>query len=159
MPGEPTHYLYSEDCIVDDDPNNPLMEPEAAAAAQAHKARITPEMVHAETPSGMPHHELRLKVGAVAMIIRNLDITSGLVNGLRVEIVCVSRLVVRVKAISGGPNIKDREFDLSRIDFEGDMEATVRIRRTQFPLKLAFAMTINKSQGMTLEKVRMGSFM
>jgi PIF1-like helicase len=146
-------YLYSEDSITDDDPNNPLLDAEGAAEAERHKARITVEMLHAETPSGMPHHELRLKVDAIVMLVRNLDVSAGLVNGLRLKVVSVSRLLVRARAISGGANIKGQVIDFTRIDFEGDLEATVRMKRTQFPLRLAFAITINKSQGMTLKKV------
>jgi hypothetical protein len=143
--------LYSEDTVCDDDPDNPLLDPNGAAAA--HRMNVTPEMLHIETPSGMPYHELTLKPGAIAILIRNLDVSAGLVNGLRVEIVEVSRTRVRVRALSGGANICGKTFDLSRIAFEGDLDATVRMRRVQFPLRLAFAMTVNKSQGLTLRKV------
>jgi ATP-dependent DNA helicase PIF1 len=150
MPGD-TVILYSEDSICDDDPENPLMDVDGAAAA--HKTLITPEQLHAETPAGMPHHELLLKVGAIVMLIRNLDVSSGMVNGLRLRVMSISRNLVRAEAISGGINIRGKTVDLPRIHFEGDLEATIRMKRTQFPLKLAFAMTINKSQGLTLRKV------
>lgn len=150
MPGDGI-VLYSEDSVVDDDPENPLMDVEGAAAQ--NKTLITPEELHAETPTGMPYHEVYLKVGAIVMLVRNLDVSSGLVNGLRLRVIDYSRQLVRAEAISGGTNIKGRVIDIARIDFEGDLEATIRMRRTQFPLRLAFAITINKSQGLTLEKV------
>jgi PIF1-like helicase len=143
--------LFSDDSIVDDDPDNPLMDPHGAAPAR--KQTVTPEELHMETPSGMPDHELELKPKAIAILIRNLDVSAGLVNGLRLRIKSVSRLLVRAEAISGGPQIKGKIVDLARIDFEGDVDSTLRMRRTQFPLKLAFCMTINKSQGLTLRKV------
>ena len=34
-----------------------------------------------------------------------------------------------------------------------DADLPFRLRRVQFPIKLAYAMTINKSQGQTFEKV------
>jgi ATP-dependent DNA helicase PIF1 len=153
IPGEMMH-LYSEDTIADDDPANPMMQ--QGGNVPRDKVTVTPEQLHMESPSGMPDHELLLKPGAIAMLIRNLDVSSGLVNGLRLRIDKVTRLMVRATALSGGPNIKGRSIELGRIDFEGDMDATVRLKRTQFPLKLAFAMTINKSQGLTLDRVSFG---
>lgn len=150
LPGE-TMTLYSEDSIADDDPDNPLMDPNGITAA--HKTTITPEQLHMVTPSGMPYHELQLKPGAIAILVRNLDVSAGLVNGLRLRLTSVSRTCVKAVALSGGAQIKGKEISISRIAFEGDMDSTVRMRRVQFPLRLAFAMTINKSQGLTLRKV------
>jgi hypothetical protein len=153
MKDKELYTLYSEDSVVDDDPDNPLMDPDRNPDA-IRKVAVTPEELHMVTPPSMPHHELLLKVGAIVLLIRNLDVASGLVNGLRLRIMQVSQLMVRAEAITGGANIKGKVVDIARIDFEGDFEATVRMKRTQFPLKLAFAMTINKSQGMTLRKVK-----
>jgi len=147
------HTLLSEDSVVDDDPENPLMDPDRVV--RGHKVTVTLEELHMETPQSMPHHELNLKVGAIVLLIRNLDVSSGLVNGLRLRVKEISPLLIRAEAISGNANIKNKDVDIMRIDFEGDMDSTVRMKRTQFPLKVAFAMTINKSQGLTLRKVCM----
>jgi hypothetical protein len=41
------------------------------------------EFLHSLTPAGMPPHRLRLKVGAVVMLLRNLSLTRRLCNGSR----------------------------------------------------------------------------
>jgi ATP-dependent DNA helicase PIF1 len=150
MDGE-LHTLLSEDSVVDDDPENLLMDPDRVV--RGDKITVTLEMMHMETPQGMPDHELNLKVGAIVLLIRNLDVSSGLVNGLRLRVKEISPMLIRAEAISGNSNIFGKDVNIMRIDFEGDMDATIRMKRTQFPLKVAYAMTINKSQGLTLRKV------
>ena len=44
------------------------------------------EFLNSLTPSNLPPHVLRLKVGAVIMLMRNLNAESGLVNGMQLQI-------------------------------------------------------------------------
>lgn len=39
-----------------------------------------------ETPSGMPPHRLRLKVGAFIILLRNMAVECGLCNGSRLRV-------------------------------------------------------------------------
>lgn len=44
------------------------------------------EFINSLTPSGLPPHELVLKPGTIAILIRNLNSNKGLVNGTRVVV-------------------------------------------------------------------------
>ncbi|EOA22345.1 hypothetical protein CARUB_v10002961mg, partial [Capsella rubella] len=110
---------------------------------------ITPDFLNSIKLSGMPHHALRLKIGAPVMLLRNIDPKGGLCNGTRLQITQLANHVVQARVITGGrsgeivliPNINLTPSD-TKLPF--------KMRRRQ---SLAFAMTINKSQGQSLERV------
>ena len=110
------------------------------------------DFVHSLTPSGMPPHRLNLKNGAVVMLLRNLDPSSGLCNGTRLIVKRMLRNVLDCEVISG-QNAGTRVF-IPRTQLQpSDSNLPFTLTRRQFPLRLAFCMTINKSQGQTLKKV------
>ena len=47
---------------------------------------IEPETYHKETPSGLPPHILNLKEGCEVMLLRNLNVATGLCNGTRLKV-------------------------------------------------------------------------
>nr|CDJ83290.1 Protein of unknown function DUF889 domain containing protein [Haemonchus contortus] len=102
-------------------------------------------------PSGMPAHELKLKQGCIVMLLRNLDVSKGLCNGTRLIVDQCGQYVLGCRFATG---IRKNEFVLiPRIDLYTDQGLPFRLRRRQFPVRLAFATTINKAQGQTLTKV------
>lgn len=96
---------------------------------------------------GMPPHHLRLKVGSVVIMLRNLH-APKLCNGTRLIVTKLMDNLI-VASILKGP-FKGEECLLPRIPLTST-DLPFQFKRMQFPVKLAFAMTINKSQGQSLE--------
>jgi len=110
------------------------------------------EFLNSLTPSGMPPHLLNLKIGSIVMLLRNLNIKKGLCNGSRMTIHGLHDNVIVLKPLN--TNANDNLFFLPRIDLTTtDADFPFVMKRRQFPIRLSFAMTINKSQGQTFEKV------
>ena len=88
--------------------------------------------------------------------MRNLDPTEGLCNGTRLIVDEVINGKV-LKATIAGSN---RTVLLPRIELQPkDGMFPFSWRRRQFPVRVSFAMTINKSQGQTLGRVGIDLFM
>lgn len=99
---------------------------------------------------GVPPHKLDLKVGCIVMFIRNVNFDSGIVNGRKGIVRAISPRIVDVQVIArGSPLVK-----IPRILFEVKVgRQGTSFHRRQFPLRVCYAMTINKSQGQTLARV------
>ncbi|XP_057246786.1 uncharacterized protein LOC104899231 [Beta vulgaris subsp. vulgaris] len=103
--------------------------------------------------SGLPNHSIRLKVGAPVMLLRNIDQTSGLCNGIRLVVKHLGNRVIKATVISGS-NVGEKVF-IPRMTLtpSDSTKFPIRFQRRQFPLMVCFAMTINKSQGQSLSHV------
>ena len=90
----------------------------------------------------VPPHTLKLKIGDVCMVMRNLDVDNGLTNNLRVRITQIHKYAIRVQSLTEEPKC----FWLPRIKFKfrGTYGDAFEIIRKQFPLRLAYSMTYNK---------------
>jgi hypothetical protein len=101
--------------------------------------------------SGVPPHDLHLKVGCPIILLRNM--TTGLANGTRLIVTKLMDRVIETE-VATGP-CKGRRVYIPRLSITpSDVESLpFTLRRRQFPVRPAFAMTINKSQGQTLKKV------
>ncbi|KAE8738589.1 hypothetical protein FOCC_FOCC015928 [Frankliniella occidentalis] len=111
---------------------------------------IDQETLHTAQGKGVPDHVLNLKIGAVCLITRNLNIEQGLVNGTKCVVESISPQLIRVRL----PN-SNRSYGIPRILFKFpivDGSPMTMVRR-QFPLQLAYAMTFHKSQGQTIKTV------
>ena len=86
------------------------------------------------------------------IIMRNINSNLGLCNGVRAVVVHGSKRVLDVLVISG--KCSGERFYLPRIPMSSEANALpFRLSRRQFPVKLAWGMSINKAQGQSLERV------
>ena len=85
------------------------------------------------------------------MLMRNLNIKMGLCNGTRLEVVEMHKHLLECKILSGR---RAGEIELiPRITLNLNGYYPFALCRHQFPVKLAFCLTIHKSQGQTFEYV------
>lgn len=112
-----------------------------------------PEVLNSFNEGNLPPHALTLKVGAPVMLLRNMSPEQGLMNGTRLIVSHLGGRVMRARIVSGP--CAGNEVVIPRIPMKpsDSNECPVNFTRTQFPLRPAFAMTINKSQGQTLQRV------
>ncbi|XP_049362072.1 uncharacterized protein LOC125826778 [Solanum verrucosum] len=101
---------------------------------------------------GIPNHDIHLKVGSPVMLLRNLNQTEGLCNGTRLIITHLGIWSVTANIISG-KNIGSRVTIPRIIMSPNDSKWPFKLNRRQLPLAPCYAMTINKSQGQTLQRV------
>ena len=86
------------------------------------------------------------------MLLRNIDQSEGLCNGTRLIITRMAEHVLEAKIISG-KNIGNMTY-IPRLDMSPSQSPwPFKLTRRQFPIILLYAMTINKSQGQSLDSV------
>ena len=136
LPGEIHHLYATEELDVDPAATEPIV--------------VTEEYLARAHQPGVPDHHIALKITALIMVLRNLSPLDGLLNGTRIRVLQVTqRLIV---ATTLGPHA--RRVFIPRIRFDINLPgAAVGIVRHQFPVRLAYANTINKAQGKTLGRV------
>ena len=127
--------------------------PSVQTAAQINRL-CSPDVNTLNAP-GFPPFDLRLKKGAPIVLLRNLNASEKLCNGTRliVDDVINGRLI-KATIVSTG-----RQVLIPRIGLKpkaGKFPFT--FTRRQFPVRVAFAMTINKSQGQTMSRVGVLSY-
>lgn len=90
---------------------------------------------------------LTLKNGCRVMLLKNVDLGKGLANGSCGTVKELKDDKVRI--------LFDNKvtIDLEPEDFEYLKEGKTRIKRTQFPVRLAYGITVHKSQGMTFDNL------
>jgi ATP-dependent DNA helicase PIF1 len=132
---------YSSDSIDDSSVNYSTLE-----------ALYPTEFLNTLSISGLPKHVLYLKIGVPVMLLCNLDPSRGLCNETRLIVTQLTGRVIEGEIIIG--KAKGSKAYIPRImTTSAQTRWSFKLRRREFPIKLSYAMTINKSQGQTLNTV------
>lgn len=131
------------------DQANARMLSELAGTSTYYDAVVEGDFNLNDTPADT---RLELKVGAAVMFVRN-DPEGAWVNGTMGKVTSLDPLEVEVKG---------RELEVAKVEWSEYVYAydqklrkltkTVKGKFTQYPLKLAAAMTVHKAQGATLDR-------
>jgi len=122
------------------------------------------QLKHCQAPE-----KLELKVGATVMLLKNLDPKNGLVNGSRgiiEDFRChpkasdlpreyrkVELPVVQFDPLPGRNTLDSRSRIIEPSEWKNKIGDTTISARVQIPLRLGYALTVHKSQGMTIPKL------
>lgn len=89
--------------------------------------------------------KLLLAIDAQVILIKNIDIADGLVNGSRGIVTKLEDNEIKVKFLN------KKEYSILPTVWK--IKDKYTIKKTQYPLKLAYSITIHKSQGTTIDFV------
>lgn len=140
---EPTK-LYSHNRDVNSENEMELSKISGNVFEYEMQERGRQNLVEMLKKSCLAPETLRLKLGAKVMFVKN-NFDEGYVNGTLATVIKCGYEEIRVKTVSGA--IIDVERESWRIEEDGKTRAEI----IQYPLRLAWAITVHKSQGMSLD--------
>lgn len=140
---EPTK-LYSHNKNVDSENESELKKINGKIFEYEMRQRGKQSMVEALKKSCLAPETLKLKVGAKVMFVKN-NFDEGYVNGTLgiVEKCGYEEIVVRTK--------ENKVINVERTTWVIEEDGKIKAEINQYPLRLAWAITIHKSQGMSLD--------
>jgi ATP-dependent DNA helicase PIF1 len=100
----------------------------------------------------LPPSRLNLKIGTPVMLLRNLCPQDGLCNGTRMVITNLRSHCIEARILGGDFDSQLRLIPRIKLTAT-DPSLGIEISRKQFPIRISFAMTINKSQGQSFHTV------
>ncbi|CAL1408540.1 unnamed protein product [Linum trigynum] len=140
FPGEEVSYFSSDSLEID------------AKNQHVEEGDYTVEFLNSLKIGNFPEHELKLKLGCPVILLRNLDQSTGLCNGTRMIVKRLGKWFIEVQILTG-TYVGDTVF-LPRLSLSVHYKSlNFTLVRRQYPIALSYAMTINKSQGQTLNHV------
>ena len=123
--------------------------PKQAKARYSPSAKVKAEALARLEKECRAPKELLLCLNAQVMLLKNLNVSAGLANGSRGVIIgFTNQGWPRVRFLNG------QEVDIGPEKWSVRYSKDVVAERIQFPLTLAWAMSIHKSQGMTVDLAR-----
>ncbi|XP_027150281.1 uncharacterized protein LOC113750513 [Coffea eugenioides] len=111
------------------------------------------DFLNSQNPKVLPPHKLMLKENCPLILLRNLNPAEGLCNGTRLICRQLRRHTICAEIAFG--QHKEKKIFIPRIPLQtpNNEKNGIPFIKTQLPVHLCFAMTINKAQGQTLDYV------
>jgi ATP-dependent exoDNAse (exonuclease V) alpha subunit len=141
MAGE-AHQYFSADKIVHE-----------AGADPCDAETIPIKVLHSITSSSLPPGKLNLKLGCLVILLCNLDPSWGLYNGTCMVITRMGNWVLEAHLLGGKHDGETVLIPQISLTLTGATDLTFQLKRHQYPLCLAFALSINKAQGQSVKTV------
>lgn len=138
--------LFSHNLDVDRVNNTELAKIEEELKSFKMSSDGSDKLVETLKKGCLSPEDLQLKIGAVVMCTKNNQ-KEHFVNG-------TLGVVTEFDEFSGNPIIKTRSgknIEIAPMDWTVEENGKIRAQITQIPLRLAWAMTVHKSQGMSLD--------
>jgi ATP-dependent exoDNAse (exonuclease V) alpha subunit len=111
------------------------------------------EHLNSMNASGLPLAKLVLKKGCSVMVLRNLNPSQGVCNGTWGNILTqMTNCVLEIRLL-GGDHAGEHVFIPCITMIPSAMQIPFELCRCQFPICLAFTMTINKAQDQSVKYV------
>ena len=105
------------------------------------------EFLNSIESGSLPPHKLQLKIDTPIIILRNIK-PPTMLNGTRAIVTILHNNVIEATKTDGTTIL------IPRISLTpSDTSTPIKFRRKQFPIKPCYAMTIDRSQGQTLDVV------
>ena len=130
---------YSIDKCLCEDP----LSPYAADFDVAQINQLTP---------GMPAHHLHLKIGSIVVLLVNLNTSKSLCNGTRLIVRKLQTNLIQAETIGSANQGMIVGISRVRSTYKDKRPDGISFERFQFPVRIAFAMTITKAQRRTCER-------
>jgi hypothetical protein len=97
----------------------------------------------------MPPHVLNVKINQIIILLRNINVRLGLCNGTRMRVLRLHENLVEAVCIKTG----HRAF-IPRMPLTSEMDNfPFKLTRLQFPFRPGYAITGNRGQGQTIERL------
>ena len=129
-----------------------IINDESDTQARRNTRMYPVEYLNSLTPNGLPLSRLHIAVGCPIMVLRNIAPRQGLCNGSCLVVTRLSNKAIEARILFG--DHRGSTVFIPRITMFADSgEVPFIFKRRQFPIRIAFAMTINKSQGQSLSLI------
>lgn len=89
------------------------------------------------------------------MLLRNLNVRANLCNGTRLLVRQLGEHYIDAQIVNPDGRLSNQRVFIPRVDFITSNTSTLpfTLKRRQFPVRIAYCLTINKAQGQSFDSV------